>query len=122
MIDLALQYLTSIAQSMLLLFVVFVVLADAKTRAEGTQIYPALRLVFGVPFVIADCIVNYQLSILLLDLPAHPFELVTGRLSRYKKTYSMPLRHMQLTKIEAFRYRFAVFVCRRLNRYDADHC
>lgn len=118
MIGLFWQYIIIVIQSMALLFVAFVFVMELKTQFERTRYYPAIRMLFGLPFVVADCIVNYLLIPLFLDLPAHPLELVTGRMLRYKLAYAA----RPLGRVELWRYEFAVWLCRRLNRYDADHC
>jgi hypothetical protein len=118
MIDLALQYLAITFKSMALLFVAFAAIMELKTNIEPTRYYPAFRILFGVPFVIADCAVNYLLTPLFLDSPAHPLELVTGRMKRYKQQYAVA----RFGAAARWRYGFAMRMCQRLNRYDANHC
>jgi len=119
MIDLLLQYIYLVVQSLAVLFVAFAFLMEIKTQVERTRFYPAFRIVFGLPFVVADCVVNYLLIPLFFDLPDHPLELVTGRMQRYKKLY---VNRQGGGWLRRWRYGFAVWLCRRLNRYDAEHC
>ena len=82
------QYIHFTLLSLIALFIFFVVLVELKTEFENTKYYPVIKVLFGVPFLIADCLMNWVFVPLFLDLPAHPFELVTGRMTRYKKLQS----------------------------------
>lgn len=110
------QYFNLIVISMLCLFVGFVIVVEVKTEFENTRFYPLLKIVFGVPFLVADCLVNWLLSPLFFDLPASPFELVTARMVRYKKL------NPHAGSLNRWRIGFAVWLCRHLNRRDAGHC
>lgn len=105
----------------LVLFMAFAVLMEIKTEVEGTRLDLFFKVFLQVPFVIADWLMNIVLSPVFLDLPAKPFELVTGRMKRYKFKHG-DLPPLLLTRIERWRYGFARWLCNHLNRHDAGHC
>lgn len=74
-----------------------------------------------VLFVIQDWIMNWVMSLWFLDPPAKLNELVTGRMKRYVKKYGKRSR-WALSKLERWRYGFAVRLCKILNLFDPDHC
>lgn len=110
------QYFNLVVLSLLCLFGAFVIVIEIKTEFENTRYYPLLKVVFGVPFLIANCLVNWLLSPLFFDLPASPVELVTARMVRYKKL------NPHGSRLNEWRIGFAIWLCRHLNRRDAGHC
>lgn len=91
----------------------FAVLVELKIR------YGKLFLPFEIWFAIQDWVVNLSFTVVFRDLPAKPFELVTGRMKRYINDYNAITN---LSKKEAFRLRFALKLCALLNRYEKGHC
>ena len=126
MIDAAGIYLVYSYKALFLLFVAYAALFTLQRilRRSGIDQWPLTRhlarLVFGL-FLVADWWVNIVISPLMLDLPAHPRELVTDRLRRYKELYSR-LHHSRMTWPRRWRLSVARFACRQLNQYDPDHC
>ena len=121
-----LDYLLYTATALSLLFIAYAGLFTllALLRRSGLDQLPAFKLLtklLVILFVLADWWVNLVISLLMLDLPAHARELVTGRLKRYKKEYQGTPPD-QLGQVERWRLGFAVFLCRQLNRYDPEHC
>jgi hypothetical protein len=98
------------------LMVAFAVLMELKTELEHTRVYRLLVPLLGGPFLVADCLVNWLLTPFFLDWPDHALELVTDRMIRYKRL------HYSNRPINRWRYRFAHWLCRHLNRRDAGHC
>lgn len=115
------QYLVLTLVFILALFIAFVVLMEIKTEVENTRLEILFKVFLQIPFIIADWLVNWLLSPVFLDLPAKPFELVTGRMKRYKFVYG-GLAPIMLTRVERWRYDFALWLCNHLNRHDAGHC
>jgi len=73
-----------------------------------------------VLFVIQNWIINLSFTVLFLDLPGKPFELVTGRMQRYKHAYSEVISRKNW--LDHWRIGFAIRLCSILNRYDMGHC
>ena len=69
-----------------------------------------------IVFLVLDWTLNILLTIPMLDLPAKPLELTTGRLKRYKTM----LRDRN-NKLTSWQYAFAVWVCDKLNK-PGFHC
>ena len=91
---------------------IVIMLVQIKSRSKLVQV------VVIIPFLIQDWVMNLVLSVLCVDLPGHVFETTTGRMKRYKREYS----DLQLNWLETWRYKFAVTLCRVLNKYDEGHC
>jgi hypothetical protein len=99
-------------QSFLILFVEYAVIMTLyhKTNKTGAKIAKVL----AVPFVIQDALVNwFALTIVFLELPREA--LVTGRLQRWKTL-------VDRNRLEEIRWRFAWFMCDKLNKFDVGHC
>jgi len=73
-----------------------------------------------VVFVIADWLLNWTTAtVLWLQFPKTPLELVTDRLKRYKADYANTTDN---NMIEWWRLKGAVFFCRILSANDEGHC
>lgn len=110
------QYAQLVLLSMLCLFIGFAVVVELKVEFQDTRFYPFFKFTFGLVFVVGDWLVNLLISPVFFDLPGHRFELVTGRMARYK------LLNPHKNKINRWRIGFAIWLCRHLNRYDNGHC
>jgi len=71
-------------------------------------------------FVFQNWIINLGFTVLFLDLPGKPFELVTDRMKRYLHAYSEVTSRINWR--DHWRYNFAIKLCRILNRFDMGHC
>lgn len=95
-------------------FIAFIVVAELKTEIEGRPKLAWLRtpfkVVFVVPFLFMDWVLNWLLTPFFWDIPDSFFELVTARMKRYKRVAT------------GRRYKFACWLCNHLNRHDAGHC
>lgn len=103
--------------ALLILFIFYVVLMEllAIYGEDNLLLKP-----FVFIFVIMDWIVNWMLTPIFLDLPGEAFELVTGRMKRYKKKYAT--FDKVKTNLDQWRYDFAYWLCKHLNRHDRGHC
>lgn len=63
-------------------------------------------------FLVFDVILNWAVTPILLDAPHWPAQTVSERLGHY----------LLFEKRSAWRYKFAKFWCRILDRGDPDHC
>lgn len=99
----------------------FAILFEVYHRAQGTAFEKPVKVMGVLVFVPQDWIMNLWLSVLFLDLPAKPFELVTGRMQRYKREYRR-VPYGTLSRLEHWRYGFALRLCDHLNRRDPEHC
>jgi len=73
-------------------------------------------------FLVLDWALNILLTVPMLDLPAKPLELTTGRLKRYKKDLTLIENiGIKLKPLDMYRLKFALLVCRELNR-PGFHC
>jgi len=77
----------------------------------GYVIRPILE-VLAIPFIICDVILNWYITLLMVDLPDHWDETVSQRLGRYMFDES-PF---------TWRGRFAAFFCKILDYSDPGHC
>jgi len=94
------------------LLISFGLLMKGWVKVKDTQWETPYRIVFGVPFVLADWVCNWTVMILWFqEFPPVWNELVTGRMIRYKQ-YDPESRE----------YRFAVWLCNKLNKDDPNHC
>lgn len=100
----------------------FVMTIIHKTR--DTILAPVVKYTLVPFFVIQDWVYNIiPMTVLMLDLPDSPGELVTGRMKRYKRWYSdNDLPYTNLSKLERYRLKFAQTLCKHLNRFDMGHC
>ena len=87
-----------------------------------------LRDRFGLPvwlkalaaiFIVIDVLFNYQLTLLMLDLPHDWKETTTYRLKRYRVFLGGTGKR---TWIEKWRLMWANWACPILNKYDEGHC
>jgi hypothetical protein len=102
-----------------ILFIEYIIVMKVFYRYKS---HPVVRFVIGPVFLIQDWWVNLIYTTLFLDPPGHTFEVVTGRMKRYKQTYNYG-DYDKYTFIHKFRLNVAHWVCRRLNRYDPEeHC
>ncbi len=102
------------------LFIAFVFVVKVKHRVAGTKYELPAKLLLVVPFAIFDWVVNIIISPWFLD-PPKGIELVTGRMKRYKKRY-MNLTRYEMNPLEVWRLQFAIWLCKRLNQHDHNHC
>lgn len=121
-----LEYINFAVLSMLLLFIAFGFFFTlyhklARLNLADKQPFKTLLLIIKIGFVIADVAVNWIISPLMLDLPLYPTELVTGRLKRYKDWYG-PIAGYRLNWRRKMRFKFALWLCARLNEFDKGHC
>ena len=70
----------------------------------------------AVPFIVADVVLNYVVTILFLDVPYYWRETVSERLARY--TYDNTME----TGVDSYRYTISSFLCRVLSKADPNHC
>jgi len=81
------------------------------------------KVAAGLFVTLLDWPCNIFLSgIPFFDLPAHPFELVTGRLKRYKRKMASAGLEYKISKLGWYRYDLAITICNQLNRADKRHC
>lgn len=117
MIDTLLQVIEWIIlhpiSSILILLVEYIVIMVLYHRTNKTG--AKIAKVLAIPFVIQDALVNwFALTPLFLEFPQET--LVTSRLKRWKK---LPADSRHIKKL---RRRFAISMCRILDKYDAGHC
>jgi len=102
-------------QGFALLFTEYMILA----ALYGQKRFRTLARIGAPFFLVQDWIVNLAfMSAIMLDPPGSPLEFVTGRMKRYKQKYAIATYN----PLEAWRYGFAVLLCRALNRFDPGHC
>jgi len=103
----------------ILLVFVFVWVMKLRDACEGTVWEPFLRVVVGIPALVFDWYVNtFAATVLFLD-PPDGWEVVTGRLKRYKKKYGS---QAHLKGIKWWRLTIAEFFCNLANKFDVGHC
>lgn len=103
----------------LYLLVAFVFVMKVKHKLEGTRWEP-VAYVAVIPFQICNWAWNVTAgSAIFWDWPDEFFEVTTSRMKRYKKAYE---KQIQLTRLERWRYWFAIHLCRFLNQHDKAHC
>lgn len=97
-----------------------------ETRHQWINNMPwYFKLLLGlqlIVFLVLDWLLNILLTIPMLDLPETVFELTTHRMKRYKKYEAEISVGFLLSWREQYRYNFAVFICKLLNRGENDHC
>lgn len=102
-----------------LLILIFVWVMKLRDWSEDTKWEKPLRIIVGIPAFAFDWYVNtFAATILFLD-PPDGWEVVTGRLKRYKKQYGVK---DHLSWIKWWRYRWAIYLCDLANRHDKGHC
>lgn len=102
-----------------LLIVIFIWVMKLRDAVEDTWLEKPLRIIVGIPAFIFDWYVNtFAATILFLD-PPDGWEVVTGRLKRYKKQY-VGKEHLSL--IKKWRLFWANYLCDLANRHDKGHC
>jgi len=100
----------------LLLIMTFIWVMKLRDLVEGTWLEKPLRIIVGIPAFIFDWYVNtFAATILFLELP-YGWEVVTGRLKRYKKYTG------HLSWIKRWRLGWAVHLCALAHRFDKGHC
>ena len=108
-----------VAGNFVLLILIFVWVMRLRDWVEGTKLEKPLRIIVGVPAFAFDWYVNlFAASILFLD-PPDGWEVVTGRLKRYKKKYQ---RKAKPNLLERWRLGWANYLCDLANRHDRGHC
>jgi len=127
MIDLALEifntywfyWLSYIIGTWLAFFGLFGIVNKYKIRNKWYT-----KVAAGLFVTLLDWPCNIFLSFIpFFDLPAHKFELVTGRLKRYKKEIGKHAYGNDVTaRIFWYRYGLAITICNQLNRADKRHC
>ena len=108
------SYLEITLVSFIVLLIQYIVLMGLLVK-YGEQGW--LKPLFYI-FVVEDWVVNWLLSPIFLELPAEFFELVTGRMKRYRKLKPS-------TRIQKWRLAFANWLCRILNEHERPgriHC
>jgi len=90
----------------------FAVLMTIWARVKGTVLEMPAKVVFGVPYFLADLLFNWTIMPLVFwpDFPEKWYEVTTTRMKRYRRTRT------------GRRKKFADWVCRWLNRWDPGHC
>jgi len=84
-----------------------------KTKTKKDDI--AIKVLLGIPFVLLDYYTNIVLSIVFLEAPRSPTELVTHRMTRYSKMTPNGF-------LDKFRHFVGYNICRFLNKEDPGHC
>lgn len=102
----------------LVLFAQYAVLMMYQEKLRDSGLGAILYLVF----IVQDWLMNLVMTIWFLDPPEHISEVVTGRMKRYKRTGGYSKRGAGIELVEAWRYYFAVYLCKALNRFDKGHC
>jgi len=91
---------------MVRMYLIFVIGFALKKR-NAPKIIIVSIFVFGF---IYDIFLNWVLSIPTLDFPNKWDETITNRMKRYKETDT------------GWKYKFSVWMCNKLNKYDPNHC
>ena len=103
----------------LLLINIFIWVMKLRDWVEDTWLEKPLRIIVGIPAFAFDWYVNmFAATILFLDLP-DGWEVVTGRLKRYKQEYQS---QVHLSHIKRWRLFWANYLCDLANRFDKGHC
>lgn len=98
---------TFIGLTFLRMLVVFAVLMKLKDKF-GTPLWIKVLFVFGI---IYDVFLNHLLTLVFLDFPVGLDETVTKRMKRYGRL-----------RDGSFKYRFSLWLCPILNKFDEGHC
>jgi hypothetical protein len=115
-----LEYIKLTLGLFFVLFALFIILMEIKVRVVGTFWEKPFKYTLVPIFLALDWVMNWLLSPVFMDLPAHPWEVVTGRMKRYRKLIYSP--EFPIGFWNEFRFNFAEWLCRHLNRYDPGHC
>lgn len=108
--------------SFVYLFIAFVIVMRLEHTYKDTKLYPILKIVVGIPAILFDWFVNMTAAcIVWWDLPAHPKEVVTGRLKRYKEAY-LGIKPSALSNKASWQLVSSIWLCNILNKYDNGHC
>ena len=102
-------------ESIVMLMIEYAVIMILATQRK----FVALAKLGALVFIPQNAAVNIiVLSSIFADPPQE--WLSTARFKRYKKRYELPINRN--TRIEEWRYFFAVNMCRYLNLFDEGHC
>ena len=102
-------------ESILGLMVEYAIIMTLSTQRKLVPLAKLATLIF-IP---QNALVNiFVLSPMFADLPQE--WLSTARFKRYKKLYELPINRN--TRMEEWRYFFAISMCRYLNLLDKGHC
>jgi len=108
-----------VAVNIILLMLIFAWVMKIRDWVEGTKWEKPARIFIGIPAFAFDWYVNmFACTILFLDLP-DGWEVVTGRLKRYKKDYR---GQVHLSAIKKWRLWWAIYFCAFASKYDIGHC
>ena len=103
----------------IMLIVIFIWVMKLRDAVERTKWEKPLRVIVGIPAFAFDWYVNtFAATIFFLD-PPDGWEVVTGRMKRYKKNYE---GQKYLILIKLWRLWWAVRLCDLANKYDKGHC
>jgi len=103
----------------LLLIMIFIWVMKLRDAVEGTTLEKPLRIMVGLPAFIFDWYVNTFAATILFFDPPDGWEVVTGRLRRYKKAYQ---GQVHLSHIKKWRLWWAEYLCELANKHDKGHC
>ena len=106
------------ANPVLAILMLMVEYAVIMILATQQKLLPLAKLA-ALIFIPQNAAVNiFVLSPMFADKPQE--WLSTARFKRYKKLYELPINRN--TRLEEWRYFFAVNMCRYLNIFDEGHC
>ena len=122
--DLAIWIINNPLESFVIIFLQYCFVMTIIHRTKDTILAPVVKYTLVPVFVIQDWLYNITaMTVLMLDLPDGPFELVTGRMKRYKRELSFDGDpYTYLNWLERYQLGFAKFLCKQLNRFDIGHC
>ena len=103
----------------ILLIMIFIWVMKLRDLVKGTRWEKPAKIIVGIPAFIFDWYVNtFAATILFLD-PPDGWEVVTGRLKRYKKKYQ---GQVYLSPVKRWRLGWANYLCNLANKHDVGHC
>lgn len=120
MITTIVVYLIGVVMSIAAMVVLFAFTARLVIGTRDTAFEPLVKLTIVPAFVFLDWLYNWSIaSIVFMEFPRTPGELVTARMKRYKRDYQ-GLTNPRF--YEKWRFNLSIYLCRQLSHHDKNHC
>lgn len=111
----------SILRLLFWFFALMTIVKKVKKWGENSlqhKIAEKILMPFAFVFIVVDILYNYQMSIIVWELPKHWRETVSERHGRYLTT----IHPLGATGLNKWRYGWAHFWCKILDAVDENHC